>query len=477
MEDLFSAAARRDERRVYTVGELNEAIEAALRAGFPAAVWVRGEVRGLRRNANRHIYFELHGASRGGVDQMKVSALAWDRAKFGLEKYFDGTDPDLQVRENLEICLQGVVSHHTQYGLSFTLVGLDPAYTLGRLEARRRETLAALKAAGLLERNASLPFPVLPLRVGLVTSSGSAAEKDFLSGLAASGYGFAVLRADCRMMGEQMVAQVTGALRGLARAGVDAIVVTRGGGSKADLSWFDHPEIAEAIACCAVPVVTAIGHEIDRSIADVVAHHHCKTPTAAAQDLVDQVAAADARLRLAADGVGRSAARVLDETRRALAAAAAALGAAVVAQVRGRHERLVHLRGEALGAARRRLERAAGRTERAGRGLAPDRLLAAWPRHRRELDRAGGRVEQTARAALAARAARLDHLSQKAQWLDPVRQLRRGWSLTLDAGGRLLRDAGGVAPGDRLVTRLHRGEIVSIVEVAGEAGRDQGRTT
>jgi exodeoxyribonuclease VII large subunit len=86
-------------------------------------------------------------------------------------------------------------------------------------------------------------------------------------------------------------------------------------------------------------------------------------------------------------------------------------------------------------------------------------------------------VEQAARNALAVRAARLDHLAQKAQWLDPVRQLRRGWSLTLDANGRLLRGADEVGPGDRLVTRLHRGEIVSIVEVAGETGRDRGRTT
>ncbi|NTV04309.1 exodeoxyribonuclease VII large subunit, partial [bacterium] len=107
MDDLFSAPARRDERRVFTVGELNEAIEAALQSAFPSAVWVRGEVRGLKRNANRNIYFELHGASRGSVDQITVAALQWDRQKFGLEKYFDGTDPGLQIRDNLEVCVQG----------------------------------------------------------------------------------------------------------------------------------------------------------------------------------------------------------------------------------------------------------------------------------------------------------------------------------------------------------------------------------
>ncbi|MBK7703183.1 MAG: exodeoxyribonuclease VII large subunit [bacterium] len=356
--------------------------------------------------------------------------------------------------------------------MSFTLVGIDPAFTLGQLEARRRETLTALQAAGLMERNAGLSFPVLPLRVGLVTSVGSAAEKDFLAGLAAAGYGFTVLRADCRMMGEQMVGQVTGALRALGAAGVDAIVVTRGGGSKADLSWFDHRDVAEAVARCPVPVVTAIGHEIDLSLADLVAHHHCKTPTAAAQDLVDRIAAADQRLRRAADGAALQAARILGDSRRDLTGAAAALGAAVVTQVRGRHERLVHLRGAALGAARRRLERAGERAARVGLALEPQRLLASWPRRRSDLERATDRLERATGAVLAVRRARLDHLAQKAQWLDPARQLRRGWSLTLDVHGRLLRDAAAVAPGDRLVTRLQSGQIVSIVESAGDAGRD-----
>ncbi|MDO9695012.1 MAG: exodeoxyribonuclease VII large subunit, partial [Candidatus Latescibacteria bacterium] len=109
---------------------------------------------------------------------------------------------------------------------------------------------------------------------------------------------------------------------------------------------------------------------------------------------------------------------------------------------------------------------------RARLALEPQRLLASWPRRRADLARAAAGLDRAAGAAVAVRRGRLDHLAQKAQWLDPARQLRRGWSLTLDAHGRLLRDADSVAPGDRLVTRLHRGQIVSIVESAGDAGRD-----
>ncbi|MDO9171601.1 MAG: exodeoxyribonuclease VII large subunit, partial [bacterium] len=120
----------------------------------------------------------------------------------------------------------------------------------------------------------------------------------------------------------------------------------------------------------------------------------------------------------------------------------------------------------------RRLERAGEREARARLALDPQRLLATWPRRRSELERAAARLDRATGAVLAVRRARLDHLAQKAQWLDPARQLRRGWSLTLDAHGRLLRDAAAVAPGDRLVTRLQSGQIVSIVESAGDAGRD-----
>ena len=477
----------RPERRVFTVGELNRAIQAALQASFPGTVWVRGEVQRLSRNRSGHIYFELHGEEGGNTLQIKVAALKWDRRRHGLDRWFDGTDPDLQIRDKIEVCLEGVVDFYPNFGsLSLKMVGVDKAFTLGQLEAKRREVLAWLKAENLLERNATIPMSELPLRVGLVTSAGSAAEHDFLAGLQDAPYGFRVARADCRMMGEAMVPQVTAAIRGLAAADVDVIVVTRGGGSRADLSWFDHRDVAAAVALCPVPVVAAIGHEIDRSITDVVAHASCKTPTAAAQLLVDRVAAADARVVDAAERLAAEALRISGDARGRLRDVAARLQPGVERRVHGwrlalqqRRDRALALADRTLRAAgaadrerRRRLAAGADRLLRENRDalarderrLDPARLLARWPRRRAEIEAYGQRiVRQSARAAATA-ARRLDGLEDKIRLLDPRRLLARGWTLTLDVDGKAVSTVAGLEPGSRLTTRFRDGAARSVVE-------------
>ncbi len=249
-------AQRAAARRVYTVAELNQAIQSALREAFPGTVWVRGEIQRLPPDAARrqHVYFELHQPGAGGAGaaagfQIPAAILGWDRQRFGLGRYLDGSDPDLRLADKLEVCLECVVDFYPPYGkLSLKVVGVDREFTLGRLEARRRAVLAWLKQEGLLERQAALALPLLPTRVGLITSRGSAAEHDFLGGLAAAPCGFTVWRADCRMQGEATEPQVTAALRGLAARGVDVIVIARGGGSRADLSWFDQQGLCAAIA-------------------------------------------------------------------------------------------------------------------------------------------------------------------------------------------------------------------------------------
>lgn len=488
MYDLFSAVEPA-QRRVYSVSELNEDIRAALQGAFPAALWVRGEVQRLPADAARrkHVYFELHGTGRDAAVSIPVSLLEWDRKRYGLQRYLDGSDPDFRLTDKFEVCLQCVVDFYPPFGkLQLKIVGIDPHYTLGQLEARRRQVMARLKEAGLLECNARLVLSRTPLRVGLVTSAGSAAERDFLTGLQASGYAFRVRSADCRMMGDAMVAQVSGAVAGLAHAGVDVIVITRGGGSRADLSWFDHPTVAEAIARCPVPVVTAIGHEIDRSIADAVAHHACKTPTAAAEDLVARIDAADREARELGRAVAAAAAERLEAARTRLRGRAADLRHAVGERVHAHATRLERLRGRLSAGSGLALARAAARRERlsadvvraaaallarrrraldrAAVDLSPRRVLADWPTRDARLVELRRRVLRTAVATTARSAARLDHLAEKAGLLDPARLFEHGWSLTLAPDGRVLRDAADARPGDRLTTRLRGGRIESIVE-------------
>ncbi len=151
--------------------------------------------------------------------------------------------------------------------------------------------------------------------MGLITASGSAAEKDFRTGLDASPFPFRVRLVDCRMMGQSTEPQVVAALERLAASDVDVIVITRGGGSRGDLSYFDQQGIARAVAECPLPVVTAIGHEIDTSIADRVAHHSCKTPTAASEFLVGTLELATEKVSAAAERLFLSAGSLLEQAR------------------------------------------------------------------------------------------------------------------------------------------------------------------
>jgi len=283
-------------------------------------------------------------------------------------------------------------------------------------------------------------LPDLPLRVGLITSRGSAADKDFRTGLEASGYGFAVMAVDCRMQGEQVAPQVAAALSHLATQDLDVIVITRGGGSRADLSWFDQQSLCEAVARCPVPVVAAIGHEIDTSLVDLCAHTRCKTPTAAAEFLADRVRRLDERVGELARQLASLTEHRLETARRRLEALAASLEART---------------GRAVARQERRLTEASGRIM-----LGVDRRLAAAG-HR--LDYLARQVCREAPRAVALPGPRLDLLAEKVRLLDPARLLERGFTLSLDATGRPLRRAADVKAGQTIRTRFADGEVSSTV--------------
>jgi exodeoxyribonuclease VII large subunit len=385
----------REARNILGVRQLSEAIQTAVQAAFPEPVWVRGEVQRLPAGAagRKHVYFELHeGDDRGSASyQLPAAIMGWDRDRYGLGRYLDGSDPAFRLQDKLEVCLLCRVDFYPPFGkLSLKVQGIDPEFSLGKLEAQRRRVYAWLEREGLLQLNKQLAVPSLPLRVGLITSAGSAAERDFRTGLDRLPGRFQVELADCRMQGEQTAPQVTAALARLAARDLDVIVITRGGGSRADLSWFDQQDLCAAVARCPRPVVTAIGHEIDTSLADLCAHTQCKTPTAAAELLVDRVQEQIQRVQEARDRLARAALARLEAADRRLHTAAAGLESRTGRLVARHQQRLqaaalrmaAGTRQRTVAASRQtddlagRLARAAGRSGRdAWRRL--DRLAAA----------------------------------------------------------------------------------------------------
>ncbi len=450
-----------------TVSELCAEIRTLLDAAFPS-VWVAGEVQRLRASQRGHLYFELVEKDAGDGVCGKLDAVLWRRDHERVRRALAASGQSLA--EGIEVRCRGGVDFYGAGGrLQLVVREVDPAFTLGLLERRRRETLLALEAAGLLERNRALPLPALPMTVGLVTSAGSAAYHDFLATLAESGYGFRVLLVHAAVQGRGAEPELVSALGVASRAGVDCVALVRGGGARSDLAVFDSRSVAEAVARSPVPVLTGLGHEIDQSIADRVAHTALKTPTKVAELLVERVAAADRRLGELRRSLGREALVRLRGGRQELGGAERG-----VALARGR----LRAAGERIEARARALARAGAACLRQARRRPPElarRLAAAAPRRLgRDADaapRLAARLVAVAGARLREAGARLDGFGRLARGLDPDRILARGYSVTRDGSGRLLRDAAAAATGDLLTTRLARGELTSRVTARHEGER------
>ena len=278
----------------FTVSELNRFIQQVIHGGFPEKIWVCGEIQGYDRNRTKnHIFFDLceKDPDTGDV-RAKTGLVIFSGRKMLLRQILSAGGHPFELKDDIEVKFLCKVDFYPPHGaLRLIVESVDPSYTLGKIAAEKQRLIAVLKKTGVLDKNKELAFPELPLRIGLVTSYDSAAYNDFLSELRLGGFGFQVFYRNALMQGKGAEADICDALDELyaLEKNFDVIVLTRGGGSIADLSCFDSQKIVEAVAKSPLPVLTGIGHEIDISIADLAAHTFQKTPTAAAQFLTGRV--------------------------------------------------------------------------------------------------------------------------------------------------------------------------------------------
>ena len=419
------------------VSELAAAIGVAVRKSFPEELWVRGEIDSLSRSAAGHIYFDL--VEGVGNERVAVRVALFRTVAEAVERHL--AKHRMRLENGLEVRVMGRVELYEARGqVNLRMSGIDPTYTLGRLAQDRDRLIRVLTGEGLLERNRRLPLAALPLRIGLVTSRESAAYADFMHELEASGFAWHVVVADSRVQGLEATGSVVRALSALARCPIDAVIIVRGGGSRNELAVFDAEPIARAIAGMPVPVLTGIGHEVDRSIADLVAHTAFKTPTACAAHLVDQVAAALAVLGRSATAIAHCARTALDQSEQKVTHTAALVQRDV---------------NRALDVAWSSADRAAARTAQAG----SMHLHAA----RQRVDRHASRLVARAPVSLDAAGRHLDGVTARVTALDPARVLERGYSITRDDRGSVVRSASDAPTGTRLVTTVADGQIVSEV--------------
>jgi exodeoxyribonuclease VII large subunit len=446
--------------------EFNRAVEGALQDAFPGEFWIRGEIQGLARTRGRkHWYFELVEKDPDGdapLARVSIALLSWKRA--GVEREMRAA-PGFELDDDVEVRIRCQIGFYPPWGkFQLAMVGVDPSFTLGQMAANRERILRALAQDGLLEKNAALPLPLVPQRVGLVTSIGSAAYNDFVDEIRGSDCAFHIQACDARVQGAETEVTVVAGIRTLARRGVDVIVVVRGGGSRSDLAGFDSESIARAIANCPVPVLTGIGHEIDTSLADVVAHRDFKTPTACADFLVDRVHAALDRYEeiwagIADGALGRTAA---DQAELAGAARAVATASRHLVQLRGRD--LDQMQRAVAREARASFTRFGQRVHQAVHRVR-ERVGLRQAREGARLDFARSRIEpDRLRQVLARRKHDLDAYERNLRAFDPQRVLERGYALALDAQGKAINTVARVRPGDRIELRLADGHADATID-------------
>jgi exodeoxyribonuclease VII large subunit len=433
--------------KIYGVSELLRAARLTLESRF-ADVRVEGEISGLKRSGNGHVYFALkdEGAS---LDCVLFSREA-GRLKFRL-------DEGLAVR-----CRGRLTLYEARGKFQMTVAQLEPTGA-GALALAFEQLKARLQAEGLFETARKRPLPFLPRRLGVVTSAQGAVIRDIVR-VAHRRFPVPILLAPAPVQGDGASLAIASALRRLQEVpDVDVIIVARGGGSLEDLWAFNEEPVARAIFGCRVPVISAVGHETDFTIADFVADVRAPTPSAAAERAVPVADDLRAELALLCRRGGRAATGELRMARHALERAGARLGDP---------RRLLDERRQLLDELTERGARQLGRQTAAARTALralETRLGHAHPQRRVVEQRAllaglQHRLEAAVKRGVARRHAAVEAAQGKLSALSPLAVLERGFSLALTAEGHVLTRAGDVAPGDRIQIKLREGEIAATVD-------------
>lgn len=434
---------------VWTITQLSARIDAALKGGVPGRVRVVGEISNV--SSRTHWYFSLK--DEGAVIAAVVFASTARKLR----------SPPTQGER---VIATGRLDYYAPSGRVSLIVDEIEAVGQGGLERELRLRVDALRERGWLDPRSKRPLPAFPGAIGIVTSAGGAAVQDVIDTARRRCAAVRLVVVDVRVQGARAAPEVAEAVRllsaGAASMGIEAILVTRGGGSLEDLWAFNEMPVAEAVRGSAVPVVAAIGHETDTTIAELVADLRAATPTQAAMALIPDRCALEEQLDAQARRVASAARQHAVAERKRLSMLASRPALRDPARVLDAHrERLVGLIRRLEAAARGKAMRAERRLHRVSAALERHRPGVIQARREEALNALEGRLARSARSRVRAASERLDGLHRELHAVGPAQVLARGFSVTTGPDGRLVRTADQVRPGDELLTRLHTGTVRS----------------
>ena len=462
--------------RVYSVSEITRGIKVTLEDAF-GCVWIEGEISGARQYGSGHTYFSLKDSGA------QISAVLFAGSA--------RTAGNVEIKDGQLVRVYGRMTVYETRGTYQIVVSKIQLAGVGALMARFEELKSKLAAEGLFDEARKRPVPGFPRRIGIVTSRDGAAVRDVLSTLDRRFPDLHIVIAPTRVQGAGAEREIAAAIDLLNAYGgpdrpsespcppLDVLIVTRGGGSLEDLWCFNEEVVARAVARSKIPVISAVGHEIDFSLCDFASDKRAATPTAAAEIVikpkVDFIAM-----------IGNCEARLVNATRKSVALLRGRVDAARVNRVFSEpghavenlaqrvdmlDGRLRAALGNRMNSLRRRFDAAASRVT--------SRQAAQVPAIRARITALDTRMRQAVNTAKEKAARRLTGASVHLQAINPLAVLDRGYSLTRLEDGSLLTDPAQVAPGARLVTRLAKGEVKSVVEgrFAGKASPHRRRNS
>lgn len=430
------------ENQPLSLFELNALVRKSVKLCLPDEYWVQAELSDVRTNYSGHCYLEfVQKDPRGNALVAKARGMVWSNIYIMLKPYFE-RETGQAFTSGIKVLVKVTVDFHELYGYSLTVIDIDPAYTLGDMARRRKEIIRRLEEEGVLTLNKELEMPLLPQRVAVISSATAAGYGDFCNQLLnnADGLVFYPHLFAAVMQGDKVEASVIAALNAIYKEVYrwDVVVIIRGGGATSDLSGFDTYDLAANCAQFPLPIITGIGHERDDTVIDMVSHTRVKTPTAAAEFLINRMRETASDLERYITYFHQTIPERIAHNKERLEQWVARIPASV--QMRLQHERF-------------RQERMAVR------------MNTAWQtRLLREEYRL--RLEQRLATAIDARLQRERHRLQLAQSqveaASPELLLKRGYSLTLK-DGKAVTDASALHSGDVLTTRVAKGEFKSKV--------------
>jgi len=441
-----------DSEEFLTVSKLNHLIQDVIQMGFPQSVWVCGEIQGFDRNRDkRHVFFELCEKDEQTKDIIaRIGLVIFSNRREHIKRVLSEAQNAFDLKDDIEVKFLCKVDFYPPHGSVRLIVdSIDPVYTLGKIAQEKQKLIARLRGKGVLDKNKQVEFPLVPIHIGLITAFDSAAYNDFISELTLSRLGFRVYHKSALMQGKNAETSVCEALNILSKIKIlDVIVITRGGGSLAELSCFDSERIAHKIAASRIPVLSGIGHEINITITDLAAHTYQKTPTAIARFLVEHINGFMTQI----DGNGR---RILDlstqqlkEAQRNLREDAFNLREGTRTYLKKHHQKIQDL----IAVIR----------------LQPIKSLKVLGDNLLSYHKT---ICKAVKISFKNYDTQLGHFQRMIDLAKPQNTLKRGFSITRTAEGRLLRSIKNVHPSDKVTTQLSDGKLESQIYFIKKGGK------